>query len=488
MSIRLRIAVASALAAAALFALAGSLLVFGVDRAVDAAVEAGLRERSAALVEAVRHSRGPIALPAAPAPSDAGVLPPAEDIRQVLTVDGRIVAASEAAATRPLLTGDQLAGARRGPITVSGPVGPRGDPTRMLAVPVTTAGRPPLIAVVGASTGVTRNAVATVRTGLLITAGPAIALSGVGGWLLAGAALAPVERMRRRAEEISDRDTDARLPVPPTRDEIAALARTLNDLLARLQHALANERMLVADTGHELRTPLTALRAELELATRPGRSYDELTRAVAAAADDTERIVRLAEDLLLLAKAERNQPLLRPTPTDVEDVVSDVVCAAQPRAAERDITLTLTVEPLAPVVLDPDRLRQIVGNLLDNALRYAPSGSAVEVRVGRSEQWLVLQVADHGPGFPPAFLPHAFERFRRADSPGRGPGADGGAGLGLAIVRSLARAHGGDATAANRPGGGAVVRVTLPADAVTPDRTHTVFTSSATDPRSGDPR
>ena len=529
MPLRLRLALAAALITAGAFAVAGGLFLFGVDRVVDDAVGSGLQARSRQLVAQVRSiptpagaARRPVILPPPAGQASTGVLPPAEDIRQVLGADGRVLAASSEVGARPLLSRAQRIAAAGGPVTVSAPHGPGGGPTRLLAVPARTAEGTRVVTVVGASTTLTRHAVATVRTGLLIAAVPAIAAAGVGGWALAGAALAPVERMRRRAQEISEYDEDARLPVPATGDELAALAGTLNDLLARLQDALGRQRTFVADTSHELRGPLTALRAELELAARPGRSREELTEAVTAAVGDTARLVRLVEDLLLLSRTDRGQPVLRPRLTDVEEVVSDTVWALRPRAEAAHVTMTLTVEPLPPVIVDPDGVRQMVGNLLDNALRYAPPGSSVDVRVTPRGSWLDLEVLDRGPGFPTDFLPRAFDRFasapvppQRAPSAVAAPDAGGdartpgdrlngaagastppgttggqGAGLGLAIVRSLARAHGGDASASNRPGGGARVRIRLPLTPVAasyrpPDAPHIVLTSSARESDSG---
>ncbi|MBO0813808.1 MAG: HAMP domain-containing protein, partial [Actinobacteria bacterium] len=314
----------------------------------------------------------------------------------------------------------------------------------------------------------------------------AVLVAGLGGWLLTGAALRPVGRMRRRLEEITGRDTSARLAVPATRDEIASLAVTMNGLLGRLQRALARQRAFTADAGHELRTPLTALRAELELAARPGKTRDALTAAVGAAASDTDRLIRLAEDLLLLARTDEGTTFLAPERTDISGELHAAARRFAPAAAARDVAISVQAPEGLVVSADPGRVRQALGNLVDNALRHAPQASTVEIsgylataRAGTAEQEtccgsadqpaapagqqvVTIQVQDHGPGFPPEFLPHAFERFQRAD-PARSR-AEGGAGLGLAIVASIARAHGGWAEAGNHPGGGAWARIELPVD------------------------
>jgi two-component system OmpR family sensor kinase len=277
--------------------------------------------------------------------------------------------------------------------------------------------------------------------------------------------------MRRRLEEITEHDTRARLLVPATGDEIAALAVTMNGLLARLALALARQRAFTADAGHELRTPLTALKAELELAARPGKSREALADAVQAAAGDADRLIRLAEDLLLLARADEGAAFLAPERIDMSSELHTAARRFATTAAARAVAISVQATGQLNVVADRGRVRQALDNLIDNALRYAPPASTVEVS-GRltpaahdgsgQRQVVAVEVRDHGPGFPREFVPRAFERFQRAD-PARSR-ADGGAGLGLAIVATIARAHGGRAAAGNHPAGGARVQIELPFD------------------------
>jgi len=284
--------------------------------------------------------------------------------------------------------------------------------------------------------------------------------AGVGSYLLARAALAPVDRMRRQAAALSERDRAARLPVPSTRDEIAALAGTMNDLLGRLHNALARQRAFVADASHELRTPFAIMSAELELAGKPGRSRAELAEAVSGAAEEAARLARITDDLLLLARSDEDQLTVRPESTDMGQLLGRSAAQAAGRAAAAGVTLRLSCPPGLRAMVDPDRIRQAIDNLIDNALRFAPAGSQIDVCAVPDDVGLIITVADAGPGFPPDFLPHAFERFKRP-SGGRGR-AEGGAGLGLAIVEAIVRAHGGTASAANRPAGGAVLTLELP--------------------------
>jgi two-component system, OmpR family, sensor kinase len=220
---------------------------------------------------------------------------------------------------------------------------------------------------------------------------------------------------------------------------------------ARLRAALERERVFVANASHELRTPLAILRAELELALRPGRRREELEAAIGSAAEEADRLSSLAEDLLVIARGDEGQLPLRPAPVEA-DAVLGTVAARFPGRAE-------TVGPSGLALrADPDRLQQAVGNLVDNALRHG--GTRVELAAERVDGRVELHVRDDGPGFPPEFLDAAFERFTRAD-PARGRG---GAGLGLAIVDLIARAHGGAAGARNRPAGGADVWIALPCE------------------------
>jgi signal transduction histidine kinase len=235
----------------------------------------------------------------------------------------------------------------------------------------------------------------------------------------------------------------------------------MNELLARLQDARTRERSFVADAGHELRTPIAVLRTELELARRDGRTREELVDAVEHAYAETERIADLTEALLLLARAD--DPSSASTRRDrvvVADVVSRAIEVVATAASARAVTIETDCADGLTVRGDAALLRRAVENVLENAVRHAPNGSEVSVEASMVGEKVRIEVADQGAGFPEEFLPHAFERFRRADD--ARARTDGGHGLGLAIVLAIMRAHGGVARAENRPGGGAVVTLALP--------------------------
>ena len=316
---------------------------------------------------------------------------------------------------------------------------------RVLAAPTPQGG----VVVVARSLAVREESLHRIYREFLIVGPLAVLLASLAGYGLAAAALRPVETMRRRAAGVTASEPGV-LPVPPARDEISRLAVTLNDMLDRLGAALEHERRFVADASHELRTPIALLRTELELALRRPRSPEELRFALGSALEETERLSRLAEDLLLLARAEEGSLPLRTQRTELRVLFEHVErrFAARAHGAGRSVR----AEPTSAVVAaDPARVAQALDNLVENALSYG-AGDVV-LFAEPSDGVVELHVTDRGPGFDEAFLNRAFERFSQADEARGG----GGAGLGLSIVQLIAAAHGGSVGAANTPQGGADV-------------------------------
>jgi signal transduction histidine kinase len=314
--------------------------------------------------------------------------------------------------------------------------------------------------VVGVGVDTTDEASDRIEGVLRVTLPVLLVIIAGGTWFLAGAALRPVERMRAEAAALGAGDAGARLTEPATGDELHALAVTFNDLLDRLHHSLAQQRDFVADAGHELRTPLAIMAAELELADRPHRTPAELREAIATTRSEVERLRTLAEDLLLLATEEGALPDLS-SAVDLREVVAAAVTARQGIADRAGVTLQAVLPLSAPVAGEAAALRRAVDNVLSNALDHTPAGGTVSLELypaGAGE--VCLEVSDTGPGFPPEFLPHAFDRFRRAQTARTSVTSTG---LGLAIVAAVVRAHGGTVAAKNRvPGPGAAVSITLP--------------------------
>jgi heavy metal sensor kinase len=448
LQIRTRLTLAFAAMMAVVLAAAGVFLFVRFRSDLLQAVDAGLRSRGQAIVGELRRS----------APLTAGILIETDEaFAQVLGTDGGVIDSSPGLQDQPVLSAADLAGLRQ-PRFFTITVRAANDlvPARVLAVPIDQQAA----VVVGASLEDRREALARLAK-MLAFGGPITVVLAAGvGWVVAGFALRPVERMRSRAAAISAEDLTQRLPVTETRDELARLAETLNEMLGRLGTALDRERRFVADASHELRTPLANLKAELELALARSRTEAELLEALRSAGEETDRLVRLAEDLLVLARAGKHRLSIAREPVDVGELVAGVAATFSAPAVRRGCTIQTDVLVPGPVALDPSRFRQIVGNLLDNAIRHSPEGATVTAGVRIDDGALVLEVSDEGEGFPAAFLPQAFEPFARAEA-SRSRGA-GGTGLGLAIVQTLAEAHGGTALARNRPEGGAQIAVTLP--------------------------
>ncbi len=460
MTIRVRLTLLAALGAFALSAAGAVVFVHQLRGHLHASVDSTLRVRADALVQGVGDAGSGLNF------QDSGsttLLSDKEAIAQVIAPNGRVAESSQAAGSSPLIpTGTQRSATGR-TVYAEGHVPGDRHAVRFLATPVPRSdGR--WIVVVGTSLASVDDAVGRVGTGVLIGVALAVLTAAAGAWVLSSLALRPVERMRRQAAAISERDMDTRLAVPGTRDEIAQLASTMNALLERLRRALAQQQAFVADAGHELRTPLAILRAELELAGRPGRDVVELRRAIANAGEETDRLVALAEELLFLARHDerraRDARELQPLRPLLERAAGRARRRAEQRGAAVGVAVDVPADTVARVL--PDDLSRAVDNLLDNALRHSPPATDIRVEVRNDSSGLVISVSDRGPGFPVDFLPHAFERFRRADA-GRAQ-HDGGTGLGLAIVRAVARDHGGDAEARNLERGGAQVTIRLPAE------------------------
>lgn len=440
--IRLRLTLAFGLVMAIVLAAMGVFVYLRVGAALLGTVDQTLRSQSREAVSNV--DRGERAL------TDRDVAG-GTTLAQLLTPSGRVVRSSPLGLAPLLQPADVRAITTAAPLRRSITLhAPEGD-WRLLAVRPRGAGG---VVVVARSLEPREETLAHLFRELLFAAPLALLLASLAGYGLASAALRPVEAMRRRAASVTA-DSPARLPAPRSRDEISRLAETLNEMLDRLHASLAHERRFVADASHELRTPLALLRTELELALRRPRSPEELEDALRSAAEETERLTRLAEDLLLIARGDRAALPLRRERVAL-DLLFDRVAARFAREAEqRDLTLLVERTDVA-VDADPERVEQALGNLVANALVHA--ASTVEVFARSTELGLELHVADDGSGFPAAFLDRAFDRFSRADD-ARG---DGGAGLGLSIVALIGEAHGGSASAANRRGGGADVWLTLP--------------------------
>jgi len=448
--IRVRLTLIFAAAMAAVIVAVGGVLYLRLGDSLTSQIDERLDARAEALAGLAGSSLSPgDGLSAAAAG--------AEGFAQVIAPDGGILAATAGFERQVLLpAGRRAAGPElrfeRDVVEPDGDV----DPARILVTPVPGGDR---LLVVGESVTDRRDALRGLLTQLWVLGPIALVLSSLLGFLVSGAALRPVEAMRRRAAEIGADTPEGRLPLPEARDEIHRLAETLNAMLQRLDDGLRRERRFVADASHELRTPLALLKTELELATRRPRTAVELDTALRSASDEVDRLVRLSEDLLVLATVHDGALPLRPTRIDLDAVLGAVAArfSAKARATGRDLDVDAS-EGLV-IVADRLRLEQALGNLVDNALRHG--AGTIRLAARRDGNAVAVTVGDRGPGFAAELIPRAFERFSRGDA----ARSDAAAGLGLAIVDAIARAHGGRAAVRNRSDAGAEVALTLPVDA-----------------------
>ena len=411
--VRLRLTLAFTAVMAVVLVATGLFLYLRLEDELDASLERGLRSRA----DEVSSLAGAAGAPLASAADDP-LAPERESFAQVIGPGGEVI---DGTVRERALSSDQLGSASRGPLFADrGPFQGVDDAVRMLARPVQRGDRQ-LVVVVGASREESDEALESLRI-LLLTGGPVtLLLTALAGYGLTSAAMRPID-----------------------------------ELIERLRRSVERERGFVASASHELRTPLALLKGELELALRAGRTPEELRAALSSAAEESDRLVQLAEDLLVLARFDEGRLPVRPQLLQLDELLQTVARRFESRSDGR-----LRIEADAGLVVEADRIRveQALSNLVDNALRYGEG--PVTVTATGADGSVALRVSDEGPGFPEELLSTAFERFTRGDR----ARTRGGTGLGLAIVDAVARAHGGSASAVNRPDRGAEVALELPARA-----------------------
>lgn len=431
---------------------AGAFVYLRLSSELSEAVDQSLRSQSTAVTALVREEEGELGDEVQTEAGEEGTFV------QVLRPGGNVADATPGLTDAPLLEPPEVAAVTAGaPATFEREVvEPVDEESRLLATSVMVEGRRYAV-VVGASLEDREEALGSLAALLLIGGPVTLALASLAGYAVVSAALRPVEAMRREAAAVSMAEPGRRLPVPPARDRLARLGETLNEMLRRNEVAFERERRFVSDASHELRTPLATLRTELEVALRGEISREEALESLRLAADETERLSLLAEDLLVIARADQGR-----LPVRLERVAAaGVLEGAGQRLARRfaDAGRALEVDEATGIAMlaDPLRAEQALTNLLDNAFRHGDG--PVGLWASRNGSTVELHVSDEGRGVPADYLEHAFERFTRAEESRTGAGA----GLGLAIVDVIARAQGGSAHLRNRPEGGADAWLVLPA-------------------------
>ena len=381
---------------------------------------------------------------------------------QVIAPGGHVVVHyGDPTAERPLLSAKQQAVALAGThLAVTVTVGPGAGRFRAAAQPTAFRGRRGVVVAAQSLDGVDRSVHRLLI--LLLIAGPAALLAtAAGGWWLARRALMPIERLRSGAQDISVTRLDERLGVPSSRDEVAALATTLNTMLARIQQGVDEQHRIVADASHELRSPLAAMRSELDVTLRADQLPAAARHALESTRDDVDQLSRTVDDLLTLASADARGLQLDVELVDVRQIAATTVQPLRSLARERGVEIVVE-GPEAFGMGDHRRLRQAIGNVIDNAIRHSPDGHVVRVRTTATSDVVIVTVLDDGPGIPEDLCERVFDRFFRIDA-ARTPSGRAGGGIGLSITREIAIAHGGRVWVEARPNGGCEVSISLPA-------------------------
>jgi heavy metal sensor kinase len=300
---------------------------------------------------------------------------------------------------------------------------------------------------------------------------PLVGLVAVGGGLfLVGRALAPVVRIAQSAEQISLHNLNERLPLTNTGDELEHLSLALNRMIARLSAALEQNRRFLADASHELRTPLAALRGEMEIVVEQTRALPELSDRAGSALEEVDRLAKIVDALFAISRLDAGESQQEWARFDLASLAVGTTDQMSLLAEDKGVAVACNAEGKVSVDGDRARIKQVVVNLLDNAIKYTPSGGSIRLNVLAREGKAIIEVVDTGIGIPAAALPHVFERFFRVD---QARSRDvGGAGLGLAIVKSICAAHGGRVSVESCECQGSKFRVELPLSQITPAKSN----------------
>jgi heavy metal sensor kinase len=428
-------------------------LVAGVDRSLDVRAEQislGFRGAGEGEFQDVSDS------------AFAG-LPRSESASQIVSAGGDVLESSGDPIARRLMLGRGDVGAALAsePVRATVSLGADGEPFRVLGLPAPGEPSSQVLVVATALETVDRSVERLVM--LLLIAGPAaLAAAGVGGWWVGRKALGPVARMTEQAAGIGIDRLDERVAVPRSTDELGQLARTFNAMLERLERDVQDKRRFVADASHELRTPLAVMRSELDVSLDADGLSSEEGEVLESVRDEVDRMSRIVERLLILARIDEGQLRLLRAPVGLGDVVEAVVRRLRPLADAKAITVTIEGDD-PRVSADRERLVLAVETLVENAIKYTAPGGRVRISIERRADEAVVTVADEGPGMPAEAIPLIFERFYRLDA--ARTRSEGGSGLGLAICREIMQAHGGRVWAESNDGGGSSFFIALDARA-----------------------
>lgn len=467
-SLAFRLAVSYALLLSATFALVGAGMYYGLDHYLRSRLSDSLARRSEQVEQILRT---------APAGTTDTEIARSVDTRVAPEFNNRFVRITRAPATAIYRSG-RPADRSFDPSTISTLAGPW--PTRSSARQVMTAGGPVMISATPVDTdsgrylvelGTSLEQVQAVQDRLLSLLGLLlpllVACAAGGGYLLVQRALRPVERMSQTAARISVQNLDERLPVLATGDALQGLSLSLNHMLGRLRDSVQTSRRFLADASHELRTPLTVIKGELQEIVRDAACPAELRERIGSTLEEVARLERLVSGLLVLSRLDAGDAQREWLEVDLAELSASTVEQMRLVAEDRGVQLNATA--LEPLIVrgDRSRLKQVIVNLLDNAIKFTPRGGVVTLRTQLRDWAGYLEVSDTGIGIPADAQPHVFDRFYRVDEARSRDGSQqvGGTGLGLSIVRSICSAHGADVSVESAVGAGSCFRVRFPPSA-----------------------
>lgn len=435
---------------------------WALSRAVHGQVDRALLELARTEAAAADQDRSvPPRVHEVPAGTSATSFVRLDKFVQIADLEGRVVSRSATLGESSLpLPPALLARLRDGETVIETREDVGGEPVRILSVPLDVRGSRYAIQVAASLD----DAYAVLREARLLFLGMSLAILAavvLTGALLARRVLRPIDRIVTRARLIGEARLGERLPHPGIRDEIGRLVETLNEMLTRLERSFEAQRRFTSDASHELRSPLSRLRAELEVTLRRPREGTEYEEALRSSLDEVERLSRLTEDLLMLARLDSGVVSEMPTqPVPLLPILEEALERVGPTARSRDVTVHLEPGPALSVRVAAGAASLVVSNVLDNAVKFSPPGGRVTVGVAADREAAVVAVTDSGPGIAEDELSRIFERFYRGHA-SRSAGAPG-VGLGLAICRSVLEGWGGAITVTSRAGMGATVSVRLP--------------------------
>jgi two-component system OmpR family sensor kinase len=457
--IRLRLTAWHAILLAAIIVALSAFLVLQLRADLKATIDREVRTHAAELAWVYAHEGaqdlrddwlevGRTALPA----GDGGVA-------QVLDRTGRvIIAESELGRSKPIAPADARAAALAGrPRMLTVALGPRQERYRAIVSPVGRRGRPGVLVVAETLHGVEQS-VERVLVLLLLATPAALAATAVAGWWLIRRALLPVEQMTVEAEAIEIDRINERIAMPRAADEIGHLAATLNAMLDRLEEGVKEKHRLISDASHELRTPLAVMRAELDVSLRGDDLSPDARAVLESAREEVGSMSHTVDNLLTLAQIDEGRLELLTTRIALGEAIEAAARPLRPLAAAKNVRLDISGDA-GEAQADPERLRQAIANLIENAIKFTKPGGEVRVNAWRRGDEVGVTVADDGPGIPADARAHVFERFYRVDH-ARGRDA-GGSGLGLAICREIASAHHGRVWVESEEGKGSAFSLAL---------------------------